>query len=160
MMWRGPFLDHLVYLQIRSSGSRAYNKYWRLSPEHVLRKIQDCTFRPKYFLRDFLYPKSPENFISSLKNSDGLFWSSTTIRGIFVFFLLFPTFHEITPYFFQNSVKIFHLIHQLLMTFFSHQRQIGLPLIHHCKNSLPSLHISVHHCTFCASLHVKTSPDY
>src|SRR6218665_708507 len=32
-------------------------------------------------------------------------------------------------------------------------------LIHHCTNSLSSLHIFVHHCTFCASLHVKTSPD-
>src|SRR6218665_1144940 len=32
-------------------------------------------------------------------------------------------------------------------------------LIHHCTNSLSSLHIFVHHCTFCASLHTKTSPD-
>ena len=31
-------------------------------------------------------------------------------------------------------------------------------VIHQCKNSLSSLHIFVHHCTFCASLHVKTSP--
>src|SRR6218665_1270825 len=31
-------------------------------------------------------------------------------------------------------------------------------LIHHCNNSLSSLHIFVHHCTFCASLHVKTCP--
>ena len=31
-------------------------------------------------------------------------------------------------------------------------------VIRHCKNSLSSLHIFVHHCTFCASLHVKTSP--
>src|SRR6218665_3785591 len=31
-------------------------------------------------------------------------------------------------------------------------------LIHHCTNSLSSLHIFVHHCTFCASLHTKTSP--
>ena len=30
-------------------------------------------------------------------------------------------------------------------------------LIHHCTNSLSSLHIFVHHCTFCASLHTKTS---
>ena len=29
----------------------------------------------------------------------------------------------------------------------------------HCTNSLSSLHISIHHCTFCASLHVKTSPE-
>src|SRR6218665_1816601 len=28
----------------------------------------------------------------------------------------------------------------------------------HCTNSLSSLHISIHHFTFCASLHVKTSP--
>src|SRR6218665_4173837 len=27
-------------------------------------------------------------------------------------------------------------------------------LIHHCTNSLSSLHILVHHCTFCASLHI------
>jgi len=32
------------------------------------------------------------------------------------------------------------------------------PLIHHSKSSLSSLHIFVHYCTFCASLHVKTSP--
>jgi len=33
-------------------------------------------------------------------------------------------------------------------------------VIHHCKNSLSSLHIFVHHCTFCALLHVKTSPAH
>src|SRR6218665_3399186 len=36
---------------------------------------------------------------------------------------------------------------------------IYLFLNHHCTNSLSSLHIFVHHCTFCASLHTKTSPD-
>jgi len=30
--------------------------------EHVLSKIHDCTFRPKYFIHDFLDPKFPENF--------------------------------------------------------------------------------------------------
>jgi len=29
---------------------------------------------------------------------------------------------------------------------------------YHCTNILSSHHISSHHCTFCASLHVKTSP--
>jgi len=29
---------------------------------------------------------------------------------------------------------------------------------HYCTNNLWSLHIFSHHCTFCASLHVKTSP--
>src|SRR6218665_1628265 len=29
---------------------------------------------------------------------------------------------------------------------------------HYCTNSLSSLHISSDHCTFCTSLHVKTSP--
>src|SRR6218665_376219 len=33
-------------------------------------------------------------------------------------------------------------------------------LIHHCTNSLSSLHIFVHHCTFSASLHTKTSPFF
>ena len=28
-----------------------------------------------------------------------------------------------------------------------------------CTNSLSLLHISSHHCTFCASLHAKTSPE-
>src|SRR6218665_1060891 len=37
---------------------------------------------------------------------------------------------------------------------------IYFALIHHCTNSLSSLHIFVHHCTFCASLHTKTSPVY
>jgi len=32
-----------------------------LAPEHVLRKIHDCTFRPKDFLPDFFDPNSPEN---------------------------------------------------------------------------------------------------
>jgi len=31
-------------------------------------------------------------------------------------------------------------------------------VIHHYKSRISSLHIFVHHCTFCASLHVKTSP--
>src|SRR6218665_2630154 len=31
------------------------------------------------------------------------------------------------------------------------------PCTHHCKNSFSSLHLFVHHCTFCASLHVRTS---
>src|SRR6218665_3969947 len=30
--------------------------------------------------------------------------------------------------------------------------------LHHCTDRFSSLHIFVHHCTFCASLHVKTSP--
>src|SRR6218665_1001435 len=38
-------------------------------------------------------------------------------------------------------------------------RTIYFVLIHHCTNSLSSLHIFVHHCTFCASLHNKTSPE-
>ena len=31
-------------------------------------------------------------------------------------------------------------------------------LFYYCTNSLSSQHILNHHCTFCASLHVKTSP--
>src|SRR6218665_2707241 len=31
-------------------------------------------------------------------------------------------------------------------------------LFYYCTNSVSSLHILSHHCTFCASLHVKASP--
>src|SRR6218665_428162 len=30
---------------------------------------------------------------------------------------------------------------------------------HYCTNSLSSLHLLSQHCTFCASLHIKTGPD-
>ena len=33
-------------------------------------------------------------------------------------------------------------------------------LFHPCTNRLSSLHIFVHHCTFCAPLHVRASPAY
>jgi len=42
----------------------------RITGQTVIREIHDCTYRPKYFLPDFLDPKS---FISSLKNSYNLF---------------------------------------------------------------------------------------
>src|SRR6218665_4012548 len=67
-----------------------------------------------------------------------------------------------TPYFFQNSGKIvpffyfFTTFHPVIPYFFIF---LCFFVIHHCKNSLSSLHIFVHYCTFCASLHVKTCPD-
>src|SRR6218665_890681 len=66
-----------------------------------------------------------------------------------------------TPYFFQNSGKIvpffyfFTTFHPVIPYFFIF---LCFFVIHHCKNSLSSLHIYVHYCTFCASLHVKTIP--
>src|SRR6218665_1087121 len=48
--------------------------------------------------------------------------------------------------------KILHFIsRKIVMTF--------LFLLHQYTNSLSSRHIFVHPCTFCASLHVRTSPD-
>jgi len=53
------------------------------------------------------------------------------------------------------------------MTYFTHFTPLFLLLytsishfftIHQYKNRVSSLHIFVHHCTFCASLHIKTSP--
>jgi len=38
------------------------------------------------------------------------------------------------------------------------QPNFRITLFCHCTDSLSSLHISIHHCKFCASLHVKTSP--
>src|SRR6218665_3836411 len=48
--------------------------FWTYS-EHILRKIHDCTFRPKDFLPGFFHPSSPENFSFhplKIKNSDDL----------------------------------------------------------------------------------------
>ena len=100
-----------------------------------------------------LGPNPLKSFISSLKNP--------TFSNF--------TFYEITIYFLQYPVTNFHFIPQNFWCPFFHQLQIGLffnffhlstpsPLIHNCKNSLSSLYIFVHHCTFCASLHVKTCP--
>src|SRR6218665_2251769 len=87
--------------------------------------------------------------MSSLKNSDDSFLVIIhkylshdplflpKFRENCAFLLLFTTFHPVIPYFFT------------FLFFF---------VIHHCKNSLSSLHIYVHYCTFCASLHVKTIP--
>ena len=50
----------------------------------------------------------------------------------------------------------------LLHTNFYFSSQIFEWLFYYCTNSLSSLHISSHHCTFCASLHktsVETSPE-
>ena len=46
----------------------------------------------------------------------------------------------------------------LHLTFYLYVPVGHLFVIHHYKNRLSSLHIFVHHYTFCASLHVKTSP--
>ena len=53
---------------------------------------------------------------------------------------------------------------QLLTDLFSHKistypAKIPNVLFCHCTNSLSSRHTSNHYYTFCASLHVKTSPD-
>src|SRR6218665_2602317 len=69
-------------------------------PEHVLRQIHDCTFRPKSSLRHFFDPNSPENFHLISKSSNDLFFSHRP--QIVVFSLLFRTFHDRTPYFSQH----------------------------------------------------------
>jgi len=45
--------------------------------------------------------------------------------------------------------------------YFSHFFRLSTQssFIHHSRNSLSPRHISIHRCTFCASLHVKTCPD-
>src|SRR6218665_1373699 len=75
-----------------------------------------------------------------------------------------PVFlHTIPPYMhthmlFSRSYSIYTLLCALETAHTPYT--IYFALIHHCTNSLSSLHIFVHHCTFCASLHTKTSPDF
>src|SRR6218665_984618 len=62
--------------------------------------------------------------------------------------------------FYTHTHTIFTFLHlaSALVTI-NTANAIYLFLIHHCTNILSSLHIFVHHCTFCASLHTKTSPE-
>src|SRR6218665_1287342 len=66
--------------------------------------------------------------------------------------------HTIPPY--MHTHMLFSLSYTLLCALETAHTAytISFALIHHCTNSLLSLHIFVHHCTFCASLHTKTSP--
>src|SRR6218665_3908893 len=51
----------------------------------------------------------------------------------------------------QNITNIYEF-NLVSIVYFGHW-----PDNHYCTNSLSSLHFSSHHCTFCASLHYKTS---
>src|SRR6218665_2057615 len=82
---------------------------------------------------------------------------------IAVFSLFFPNFPQKTACFslnfsissIKNSNDLLLVVNTEYTYFFTFFHS---PYIHHCKNTLSSLHIFVHHCTFCASLHVKTCP--
>src|SRR6218665_1926103 len=91
---------------------------------------------------------------------------------LFLPFLSFPYFHILhmmnpipmfctlyTPY--MHTHMLFSRFSTLLCVLVTVDTAytIYFVLIHHCTNSLSSLHIFVHHCTFCASLHTKTSPE-
>jgi len=102
--------------------------------QRMVKKIHHCTFRLKDFIHDFFYPKSCEKWsFHPSKILMTFFNLSTTNSGILLLFSNFPPHHTLFLYLF---------------------------VIHHCKNRLSSLHIFVHHCTFCASVHVKTSPAF
>jgi len=128
------------------------------SAEHVLRKIYHCTFRPKEFLSHFFHRNSNEIFFISSKK---FFFSHRPQIAIFSYFS--QHFNNKTPYFYldfsfsslRKSHDFFLVLNTKYACFFTFSSS---PYIHHCKNTLSSLHISVHHCTFCALLHVITCP--
>src|SRR6218665_1985786 len=72
---------------------------------------------------------------------------------------LFLFFAHYTPLY-AHPHAVFAFIYTLLCALETAHTAytIYFVLIHHCTNSLSPLHIFVHHCTFCASLHTKTSP--
>src|SRR6218665_1631302 len=87
---------------------------------------------------------------------------SYSIKDKLSYFLLFSNFPRPKSLFLP---KFFHFILKnsddfSVVGYFSTFSHISTPspFIHHCKNTLSSLHTFVHHCTFCASLHVKTCP--
>ena len=96
-----------------------------------------------------LWPKVPWKFLFHLRK----FWWPFLVIGhkssYFPYF--FPTFHDRTLHFSHNfsisSLKNSFLVVNSKYGYFSHFITPS-PFIHHCKNSLSSLHIFVHHCTF------------
>src|SRR6218665_652061 len=70
-----------------------------------------------------------------------------TLHLFHFIYTLYPSYTHLHP--------IFPFLH---LTFYSRNNKYHIHLLffHH----LSSLHIFVHHCTFCVSLHVKTSPEY
>ena len=77
----------------------------------------------------------------------------------FLSFRMFCTLPVCTPY--MHTRMLFSRFCTLLCALVTVHTAYAIyfVLIHHCTNSLSSLHIFVYHCTFCASLHTKTSPE-
>src|SRR6218665_1213546 len=106
-------------------------------------------------------------FILSLEKSDDIFLVIDLFSGfqpfnitiLYRLFLLPIAFTFYTPYRHLHPT-IYSRFYTLLSTLVTVNTTYTFHffLLHHCTNSLSSLHIFVHHCTFCASLHVKTSP--
>src|SRR6218665_1131112 len=111
----------------------------------------------------FLTQNPLKIFISCLKNSDYLYVLVIDHKSCFLLFSNFPRNNHLFLPKFRDKFS-FHSSKSLMTAnrfiFQLFHLSTPPPLIHHCKNSLSSLHIFVHHCTYCASLHVKRSPVY
>src|SRR6218665_637458 len=123
-------------------------------------------FSTQKFLND-LFRILPKFYIFSLENSDYPF----LVIGPFLRFSALPYFHILQM---MTPIPILctlytpcihtHMLFSRFCTLLCALETVNIAytihffLIHHCTNSLSSLHIFVHHCTFCASLHTKTSP--
>src|SRR6218665_2253543 len=132
--------------------------------EHVLRKIHHCTFRRKISERPFLRIL-PQNLQFT---SDDFFLVITFFTifcpSVFSYFThdesysYFCALYTPTPYIHTHMLfSRFYTLLCALVTVYT-AFTIYFFLIHHCTSSLSSLHIFVHNCTFCASLHTKWSP--
>ena len=135
--------------------------------EHVLRKINHCTFRADYTIFPFYRKKfkfidekfSRQPQIHRFYPSDIYKWPKNYLFSRFMANFSFLINRKLWPNLCYLSFRIF--TNDLTCLFSSYFLQV--PVFHffviqHYKNHLSSLHIFVHYCTFCASLHVKTSP--
>src|SRR6218665_2332169 len=93
------FLDLFLKFQLVKRNFRFLpNASPGLSTEHVLRTIHHCTFAPKYFLDDFLYPKSRERFsFRPSKNLMTIFSDRPQIMLLLIFF--WQISYTTSPYF-------------------------------------------------------------
>src|SRR6218665_2903425 len=144
---------------------------WTANSRACFKKNSSLHIWPKNLRTTFFLAILPQNLqFLSFENSDDLFFSH---HPFFTIFSVLPYFHILhmmnpipifctlyTPYIHTHILfsRFYTLLCALLTVDTAYT--IYFFLIHHCTNSLSSLHIFVHHCTFCASLHTKTSPVF
>src|SRR6218665_891682 len=167
--WREGCTDKAIQIVQHSLG------YFCLCRKHL--QSRSSMFSEKFitahlaekFQNDLFLEILPQNLqFLSVKNFDDFFLVITFFTifcpSVFSYFThdesysYFCALYTPTPYIHTHMLfSRFYTLLCALVTVYT-AFTIYFFLIHHCTSSLSSLHIFVHNCTFCASLHTKWSP--